>query len=496
MSVLADLGVVELVELYRSGQASPVEALESCLARIDRLDPQVNAVLTLLTDRARAQAEESARRWATGTPRILEGVPFGLKDIVATAGIRSTGGSPIFANHYPQVDATVARRLQEAGGVLVAKLQTSEFASGSNASTSNPWDLETWCGGSSSGPGAVVAARELPLSIGTDTGGSIAIPAAFCGVAGLKPTFGRVPRTGVMPLSWTLDHIGPMANSAADIALALQAIAGHDPLDPTSATAPVPDYGAELDRGLQGVRVGIPEHWFFGVCDPEVEAAIQGAAAVMADLGAVVTTVGMPVLDEIDLHAIELTIVYAEAASLHEVNLPRILDCGPEFQKLLARSQFTSATDYLKALRARHLVQLEFQRVFEDVDVILAPAGVCVAPRHDHLVAKIGEEERSLIDVISRPTAVMDIVGVPALSIPVGLSRQGLPMGMQIAAQPHRDGLCLRVAHAYQQVTEHHRVLPDIVRVDGASSRDPEVVAPRPGLVEKELATAILDKVW
>jgi len=496
VTVLADLGVSELLNAYRSGQASPVEALESCFARMDRLDSDVNAVLTLIIDRARQQARESARRWATGTARPLEGIPFGLKDIIATAGVRTTGGSPIYTQNVPTTDATVARRLQAAGGVLAAKLQTSEFASGSNATTSNPWNLETWSGGSSSGPAAAVAARELPLSIGTDTGGSIAIPAAFCGVAGLKPTFGRVPRTGVMPLSWTLDHVGPMARSAVDVALALQVIAGNDPLDPTSATVAVPDYTSALGERLDGVRIGLPTNWFFDECDPEVEHATRQAAVVMAQQGAYVTQIAMPSMDDVDLHAIELTIVYAEAASLHDVNFGRLRDCGPEFQKLLARAQFTSAVDYLKALRARHLVQLEFQRAFEQVDVLVVPGGVCVAPRHDHLIAKIGDEERSLIDVISRPTAVMDIVGVPALTVPAGFDRQGLPMGIQIAARPHRDVDCIRVAHAFQQVTGHHALVPKIVRSDSLTARDPESEPLRPALIEKPLVTTIRDEVW
>ena len=311
--------------------------------------------------------------------------------------------------------------------MLLAKLQTFEFASGSNATTSNPWDVDRWPAGSSSGSTVAVAAHEMPLAIGTDTGGSIAIPAAFCGVVGLKPTFGRIPRSGMMPLSWTLDHAGPLTRSALDAALALQVMAGADPLDPTGATAPVGDYTGGTQAGLDGMRIGVPTDWFFDVCDPEVEAAIRAAIGLLEEHGARVREVAFPSTHRVDLHAIELTIIYAELASLHEVTFDRLQEYGPEFQHLLVRAQFTSAVDYLKALRSRHLVQLDFQRAFDEVDVIIAPAGVCTAPRHDHLVARLGAEERPLIDVISRPTAVMDIAGVPALTIPVGFDGSACP---------------------------------------------------------------------
>ncbi len=493
---LADCTVSELLELYKRRQASPVEALEACLGRIERLDPAVNAVLTLLVDRAFEQAEESTRRWLAGRPRALEGVPYGLKDIIATAGIRSTGGSRLYADYVPLQSATLARRLEDAGGVLVAKLQTFEFAAGSNATTSNPWDLECWPAGSSSGSAAAVAAHELPLTIGTDTGGSIAIPAAFCGVVGLKPTFGRIPRTGIMPLSWTLDHAGPLTRSARDAAVALQVMAGADPHDPTSAMAPVGDYLEDIDAGLSGLRIGMPTDWFFEVCDPSVYACIRAALDAMEAHGARVSEVSFPSTREVDLHAIELTIIYAELASLHEITLDRLEDYGQEFQHLLIRAQFTSAADYLKALRARHLVQLDFQRAFDQVDAIVAPGGICTAPRHDHLVARIGAEERPLIDVISRPTAVMDITGVPALTIPVGFDAVELPIGMQIATPPYREKVGFRIGQAYQQLTNFHRRLPPMVQADVDTGGGRFNRGTYPAVVEQPIVTATRDRIW
>jgi aspartyl-tRNA(Asn)/glutamyl-tRNA(Gln) amidotransferase subunit A len=495
MTSLADLSAAELLDAYRTGQASPAEALEACLDRIEVLDAAVGAVLTLLVERSRAQAAESTRRWRAGEPRPLEGIPYGLKDIIATAGIRTTGGSPLYATNVPRRSATLAERLEAAGAVLVAKLATFEFASGSNATTSNPWDIQRWAAGSSSGPAAAVAAAELPLTIGTDTGGSIAIPAAFCGIVGLKPTFGRIPRSGIMPLSWTLDHAGPMTRTALDSALALQVMAGHDPADPTSATAPVGDYTGRIGAGLDGIRLGVPTDWFFDVCDPQVEQATRAAVRLLSEHGATVRDIPFPATREVDLHAMELTIVYAEAASLHEVTFGRLRDYGPEFQHLITRAQFTSAVDYLKALRARHLLQLDFQRAFEQVDAIVVPGGVCVAPRHDHLVATIGDQERPLIDVVSRPTAVMDIVGVPALTFPAGFDSGGLPLGIQVAARPYAEDVCLRIAHAFQQLTDYHRRQPALVR-EASAAGPPAVRPPLPAVVENPVLTATKDNIW
>ena len=494
MSDLADLSIDELLTLFRTREATPLEALNACLGRVDRLDDRVNAVITLLVERATAQAEESTKRWQSGEARPLEGIPYGLKDIIETAGIRTTGGSPMYENYIPEESATLVDRLEAAGAVLVGKLQTFEFASGSNATTSNPWDLSRWPAGSSSGPAAAVAAHEMPLSIGTDTGGSIAIPAAFCGIVGLKATYGRISRAGVFPLSWTLDHAGPMTRSALDAAHALGVMAGYDPRDPTCGNVPVPDYAASLRTDLGGVRIGVPTEWFFDVCAPEVEAATRAAIELLAEQGATINEFQLPSTRTVQLHAIELTIVYSEVASLHEATLERLDEYGPEFQRLLTRAQFTSAVDYLKALRARHLVQLDFEQVFEQNDVVVVPGGMCVAPSHDHLVAKVGDEERPLIDVISRPTAVMDIVGLPAITIPAGFD-DGLPIGVQIAARPYDELSCLSVAHAYQRLTDFHTALPPIVK-DDLDAGPSDLSVELPVSIEKPVVTATRDRIW
>lgn len=496
MTELADLSISELLDEFRAHRASPSEAVESCLGRIERLDGRVNAVLTWLVERATTQARRSTQRWMTGQAGPLEGIPYGLKDIIATAGIRSTGGSALYKDNVPLESATLAQRLAAAGGVLIAKLYTFEFAAGSNATTSNPWDLDRWACGSSSGSGAAVAAREMPLSVGTDTGGSIIGPAAYCGIVGVKATFGRVPRTGIMPLCWTLDHAGPMTRSALDAALALSVMAGYDPKDPSSGQRPVDDYVGGIDRTVQGVRIGLPTDWFYDICDPEVEAACRRAAGVLQDLGATVVEVPLPSTKIVHPHAIELTIIYAELASNHDVNLERLDEYGPEFQKLFIRSQFTSADDYLKALRARHLLQLDFQDAFERVDALIVPGMLSTAPRHDHLVAKIGDTEYPLLDIASRPTAIMDIVGVPTLCFPVGFDSLGLPIGAQVAARPYDESLCFRLAHAYQKVTDFHKAVPPLVQDDASVVMAGHRSTTRPAILEKPIVTATKDSVW
>jgi aspartyl-tRNA(Asn)/glutamyl-tRNA(Gln) amidotransferase subunit A len=427
--------------------------------------------MTLLSDRAMAAAQESTRRWQDGTPRPLEGVPYGLKDIIATAGTRTTGGSPLYESWIPDANATIVDRLEAAGAVLVAKLRTFELAGGADAITCNPWDLARQAGGSSSGSGAAVGARELPLAIGTDTGGSIAIPAAFVGITGLKPTYGRVPRTGVMPHSWTLDHVGPLARSAVDAALALQVLAGNDPADPSSGKASVDDYVRDIDRGVEGLRIGVPTDWFFDVCDPAIADATRAAVRQLGELGAKLGEFELPHTRSVQLHAVEMAIMYAEVASLHSPTISQLDRYGADFRDLLIRSQFVLATDYLHSLRARHLVQQDFERAFQDYDAIVVPGVVCVAPRHDHLVARIGAEELPLTDALTRTTAPFNIVGVPRVTIPSGFDAQGLPMAISIGSRPYDEATCLRVAHAYQQVTSFHMALPPALRQE-ARARD------------------------
>ena len=488
---LADLSAVELLGAYESKRVTPIDAVEACLTRIAHVDREVNATLTVLARRAREQAAESTERWRTGTARPLEGIPYGLKDIIDTAGIRTTGGSRVYADHISKRSATVADRLEAAGGVLVAKLQTFEFAAGPTSTTCNPWNLDRWAGGSSSGSAAAVAARELPLAIGTDTGGSIRIPAGLCGVTGLKPTYGLVPRDGIMSLAWTLDHVGPIARTAADCALILSVIAGKSASDLTSSDREPCDYRAELSQGVEGLRLGVLDDWFFERCDSEVERATRTAIGELEQAGAEVVELAFPSAESLAFDAISHTINAAEIASLHAVTLSELPLYGPEFSRLLLRGQFVSAVDYLHALRARYLVQLEFERLFDAVDALAVPTMGCTAPSAGTVLAEVNDETVPFLEIGSRNTAVFNVLGVPALTLPVGFDRRELPIGMQLVAPPHRDAVCLRLAHAYQQRTDFHQRVPALVQA--AEGGEPTEWAE---VLEKPVDVATSGTLW
>ena len=485
MSELCDLTVTELLAAYGARETTPVEATDALLRRIEAVDERVGAVLTLEAERALQAAEHATDRWDSGTQRGLEGVPFGVKDIIFTDGVRTTGGSLVYESHAPAFSAPVVTRLEDAGAVRLAKLQTFEFALGGTAATTNPWNSDHWPAGSSSGSAAAVAARELPLALGTDTGGSIAIPSSVCGVCGLKPTYGRVPRSGVMALSWTLDHVGPIARSAEDLARALAVLAGSEPSDPTSSARAVPDYLAELSRSVEGLCIARPTDWFDDRCHPEIAHAAEEAIAVLVEQGAETVEVPLPSTHSADLHAIEMLIIFAELASLHSSAGEDPERYGPEFRRLFARAQFVTSADYLQALRARHLVQLDFEAVFERADVVVVPAVTYLTPRLDDLVADFGDEVLPLADVVARTTAVFNIIGAPTVTVPAGFDAQGLPIGVEIAARPHADAVALRVAHAFQQVTDAHRRAPALEPMPAAT-----------GFAERSIDTTTKDGMW
>jgi aspartyl-tRNA(Asn)/glutamyl-tRNA(Gln) amidotransferase subunit A len=463
---LTDLGVGKLIALYRSRDVSPVEVLAACRERIQELDPSVGAIVTETGQRATLAAQESEWRWRDGVARSFDGIPFGVKDIIETAGVRTTGGSRLFADHVPRVTAVSVARLQEQGAVMLAKVHTYEFASSqrSDGNGSNPWDLSRTPGGSSEGSGAAVAARFFPLAIGTDTGGSIRVPSAFCGVVGFKPTHGRVPRHGVMPLSWTMDHVGPMTRSVVDAARALTVMAGHDVRDPTSSRAPVPRYDIALDRGINGLRIGVPPAWFFDGSDPQVAAVARAAIDVLVGLGAEAVDVDIP--SAALAEAASWLIQMGERASLHDEHLGSMHDYAPLNAIGLAASQLVPAGDYLRALRIRRKLQDELSAAFAQTDVLVAPGPVCVAPRLADFRAEVGDRTFPWLQVVTRNTRIFSLTGVPTLAVPAGFDARGLPIGIQIAGPPHADDLCLRVGYAYQQVTDWHRRRPPLVAAD------------------------------
>jgi aspartyl-tRNA(Asn)/glutamyl-tRNA(Gln) amidotransferase subunit A len=466
VSELADLSATELLDLYRAGEASPVEAVESCLSRIEAVDDDVNAVLLLLGDRALAQAKESTDLWQRGAARAFEGIPFGLKDIIATAGVTTTGGSSLYQGLVPGEDASLAGRLIDAGGVLLAKLQTYEFACGGSFNRTfgivhNPWDLERSTGGSSSGSAAAVAARQMPVAIGTDTGGSIRIPAAWCGITGLKATFGRVPRHGVMGLSWTLDHAGPMTRTVADTALTLGVIAGHDPRDVTTSKVPVGDYLQACQRPVVRMRVGVPSTWFLDRIHPAVASAFEASVAALEELGMTRVEVDIPWLDHVE--AVGWTVMYAEMMSLHEGHLPTIEDRDAACADFLSIAPFVTAADYLKALRVRSMIQNDVARAFEGCDVIATPGVVAVAPPLATMACDVGEAEPlPWLDAGPRASLPFNVTGNPALVVPAG-TVEGLPVSLQLVSRPYDEETALAVGAAYESLTQHHLLAPALL---------------------------------
>ncbi|MFN7754158.1 MAG: amidase [Pseudomonadota bacterium] len=457
--------LAELSAMLDRREVCSVELTDALLERIAALDPQVNAFITVTAERARAQARAADAERASGQRRgPLHGVPFALKDIIDTAGVLTSSHSRICIDRVPVRDATVTRRLIEAGAVLLGKLSTHEFAHGGPSfdlpwpPARNPWDTEHFTGGSSSGAGAAVAAGFAPFALGTDTGGSIRTPAAFCGLAGLKPTYGRVSRRGVVPNAFSFDHVGPMAWTVEDCAMVLQAIAGHDPLDPGSAERPVPEFHAALgDPDLRGLRVGVLRHaWEEDVAiPPELAQATEAAIATLRELGAEVANARIRPLQA--WHDVKTVISMVELSSIHHDDLRlRPGDFGRDFlgRGGLAGLMF-QGIDYLHAQRVRRAMLDEMQPLYDRFDVLVTP-GAGPAPRLDGHRTVSFWEKPSLFSPAS-------VLGNPALIVCCGYAASGLPMGLQIAGRPFDEATVLRVGHAYERATAWRTRRPALV---------------------------------
>jgi aspartyl-tRNA(Asn)/glutamyl-tRNA(Gln) amidotransferase subunit A len=456
IDALHTLTLAELARHIRQRQLSPVELAGALIARIEAIDAQVNAFITLTADLALEHARKAESEIASGGWRgPMHGMPFALKDIFETAGVLTSGHSRICIDNVPARDGFAVARLHAAGAVLLGKLATHEFAHGGPSfdlpwpPARNPWHLEHITGGSSSGPGAAVAAGFVPAALGSDTGGSIRTPAALCGLAGLKPTYGLVSRAGVLPNSWSFDHCGPMARTVEDCALVLQAIAGHDPADPASSTRALPDYGAALRGGedLRGVRVGVAAHlWEEDVDTPtELVRATEAALDVLRSLGATVEPARMFPLQV--YHDVKTLISLSELFSIYrEALIARPGDFGADFlgRGGLAGSLF-QASDYMLAQRVRRGLLAAAVPLYERFDVLVTP-GAGPAPR---LVA------HRTVSFWEKPSlfSPFSVLGNPALIVCCGFSASGLPMGLQIGGRPFDEATVLRVGHAYEQAT-------------------------------------------
>jgi aspartyl-tRNA(Asn)/glutamyl-tRNA(Gln) amidotransferase subunit A len=444
---------------------SPVALVDAVLGRLERWRP-LNAFITVTADAARAQAEQAAREIAAGRYRgPLHGIPLSLKDLIDTRGIRTTSGSRILTDHVPAHDATVAARLREAGAVLVGKTALHEFAYGvtnNNAHfgpTGNPWGPDRIPGGSSGGSAAAVAAGLGAASIGTDTGGSIRIPAALCGVVGLKPSYGRVSRYGVFPLSWSLDHPGPLTRSVEDAAIVLQAIAGPDPHDRTTAEQTVPDFRAAARRDVRGLRVGLVDDRYHRQMEHGVRIAFEAALEVLRGAGLRLEPMIVPHATE--AFVAQLAIIQAEAASVHERWLrDRPQDYGPEILERLRQGQFVTATQYLRAQKVRALVLDEYSELFTRLDALVLPSVPAVAPRIGQAVVDLDGEAVETRALMTRFSRLFNFVGAPALSVPCGFGADGLPAGLQIAGRPMDEETVIAIGAAYERATPWHTRRP------------------------------------
>lgn len=488
MTALTDLTARQALDLLNRGKLSALELTRACVERIERLEPQIHAFITLTTETALEQAAEAdrqrraARRTGQPVPPLL-GLPIAVKDLLAQAGVRCTCGSRILEDFIAPYTATSVDRLLKAGAISLGRTNMDEFAMGSSTENSaygpthNPWDPTRVPGGSSGGSAAAVAARMVPAAVGTDTGGSVRQPASFCGLTGIKPTYGRVSRYGLVAYGSSLDSVGMLARDAADAALFFSHMAGWDPADATSVNIPLPEIHLDGQAGLEGLRVGVPKEYFIAGMQPEVEAAVRAAITELERLGARVQEISLPHTD------FALPVYYLIAPAEASANLARYdgvryglrrsdesvpdmfketrgAGFGPEVKRRIMLGTYALSAGYYdayygQAQKVRTLIKQDFEGAFEQVDVIAAP----VAPS---TAFKLGEHTGDplamyLEDVFTLP---INLAGVPALAFPVGLDHQGLPIGMQLMGPHFGEGRLFEIAHAYQQVTDWHTRRP------------------------------------
>lgn len=461
MNDLAYLGIAELRASIASGELSPVDLCEVLLARHERLGPRLNAFITLSADRILSQARAAERELMEGRNRgSLHGIPIAVKDVCCTKGERSTAGSKVLGDFVPDEDATVVARLRSAGAIIFGKTNMPEFAYGPvdqyhYGPSRNPWDLERFPGGSSMGSAVALAGGLVPGAIGSDTAGSIRLPAHWSGVTGLKPTYGLVPLRGVIPLAPSLDHIGPMSRSAYDCALLLGAMAGYDSADATSVRVPVSDYTAELSVKARGLRIGVPRSYFWESLSSGVSRALEAALAELGRLGVVLQDVHIPDWEA----AAEATdeLIRCEAASEYRVVLKeRPGALISQIRQRLETGTATPATAYVDALRTARRLRVTLRRLYEQVDLLALPGQERTALRMD--------ASGTLLEPFPTRdyTGPLNLVGLPAIAMPCGFDHEELPVGLQLAGRAWEEDVLLRVAHAYQQATDWHRRRPEL----------------------------------
>ena len=468
MNSLCAISIKEAADLISAHKVKPSELVEAHIERINATDDKLNSFVTILSESALHSSFIAEKEIMNGNYRgPIHGIPIGLKDLYDTAGTITTVGSKIYRERLPQEDATVVSRLKEAGAIVVGKLQMHEFALGATSinphdgPARNPWDTERITGGSSGGSASSVAAGQCMASLGTDTGGSIRIPSALCGIVGLKPTFGRVSRKGVFPLSWTMDTVGPMTRTVEDAALMLNAMVSFDPSDPGSSPHETEDFTSKLGLGIKGLTIGVPQEYFYETTSPEVKEALNSAEKVFESLGAKVIPISIPVLEH--SLAISGTIMLTEAASVHERNLKdRPFDIGDDVRLRLTQGSLYSAVDYLKAQRGRHEFNNQIDKAMETVDILLAPTVGIGAPKIDDKTVVLNGVEYPALALMPRLTRPHNICGLPTISIPCGFTSSGLPIGMQLAGRAFEDSVVIQTANAYENATDWTKQSPVI----------------------------------
>jgi aspartyl-tRNA(Asn)/glutamyl-tRNA(Gln) amidotransferase subunit A len=454
--------------LIQKKEVSPVEVTQAHLARIEALEPRLNSFITLLPEAALDAARTAEKEVLEGRWRgPLHGVPMGLKDLFYTRGVRTTSGAKVFDRFVPDFDSTVTARLKAAGAILLGKLNLHPLAygpTGENAeygNMHNPWDPERITGGSSGGSASAAASGECAITLGSDTGGSIRIPSSLCGLAGIKPTYGRASCYGVTALSWSLDHPGPLCRTAEDCALVMNAIAGYDPKDPASVDLPVPDYTRALTGEIQGLRIGIPRDYFDSPIDPEVKDLFWKAVASLEKLGARVSEVSWPLYSR--CMAISTTVQMVEAAVYHwRLLKERGEDLYAPVRLRLETGFFISGADYVRAQQARALFFRETLKLFEGVDLLAGPTLPITAFKIGTVEMEVAGALTKVIPLLTQYTRPFNLTGLPAMSVPCGFSAKGLPVGLQLAGRPFDEETVLRTGHAFEQATAWHLRKPPL----------------------------------
>lgn len=470
-SDLLQLTLSDAAAAIRGRKISPVELTEAALAEAERLQPLLCSFITILYDQARREAKESEAALSRGEYRgPLHGIPIGVKDNLATAGVRSTVGSKVLANYVPDEDAEVVRRCKDAGAIVLGKENLEEFAAGMTSNNAhygavrNPWNLDHVPGGSSGGGGANVAAAVTFASLGTDLGGSVRLPGTFCGVVGLKQTFGRVSQRGLLVTSFNGDHIGPMTRTVRDCALMLQVMAGYDPLEPSTVPVPVPDYSALLGEEVKGLKIGVPVDHYFDFLHPEVDAAARRAITALEGLGMSVREVSLPMMK----YAGALRFpAMADSVVTHEPLIEKARSqYGADVLYRTLAGQFVLGRDYAKGMKVQRLIKEEHARALSEVDVLVTPTAPIPAPRIADKTVVVGKTQPVRgpgSGSVSRNTSPSNSTGLPAISVPCGFTSSRLPIGLQLIGRPFDEARLLQIAHAYESVSPARGVRPTAI---------------------------------